>query len=455
MNVITTSKEDRHKYVGVKTFSPNLKEVENEGVEKNPLFPRLLEDTFQSFYQYDPELQQKVDPSVEPHREFLNQIMQTKEYRRLHEMTARDEFMSAMSAMRFAPNFISDVPEEEQEKQKDNWGKSMLNGVQDEDGEPGEGFAEYGIDWDQIRQNAREHLKEVEAEVGELKQCMAACGSLHYDCPLEQLPFEQAQELVQQIRGNPKFKTVLELAGRLKTVAINKRRHRSDKARTEITGVTVGDDVCRQLPNELFAMTHPVLNRDWTRRFTERSISQYDLIGTDKQGRGPIVVCIDESGSMGYPPAKYTPEVYAKSILYPLGMTCLDEKRDLAVVLFTGIVEAHYSQVQNNPELLKQICMNFYCGSSTKFDPPMAQALEYVESARYADADILFITDGLSAFSPEMIKRVKKAKEEKGLSIYAAIIGTGAGQFSQIADAVWDYFDINDDDSFTDKMFKL
>ena len=62
--------------------------------------------------------------------------------------------------------------------------------------------------------------------------------------------------------------------------------------------VGVGAELSRLLPHELLALRHPILRRDFTRRFVEAELLQYALRAVEEKGKGPMIVCLDGSSSM-------------------------------------------------------------------------------------------------------------------------------------------------------------
>ncbi|HEU0173564.1 MAG TPA: hypothetical protein VFV58_04825 [Blastocatellia bacterium] len=68
----------------------------------------------------------------------------------------------------------------------------------------------------------------------------------------------------------------------------------------------------------------------------ERDLMQCDLIGHEPQGQGPIIIAIDESGSMTADYGGMTCEVWRKAVTLALLSIVRLQKRDLAVIHFSG-----------------------------------------------------------------------------------------------------------------------
>jgi uncharacterized protein with von Willebrand factor type A (vWA) domain len=78
-------------------------------------------------------------------------------------------------------------------------------------------------------------------------------------------------------------------------------------------------------------LRHPVLCREFKRRFVEGQLLEYAVRGEDKAGRGPMVVCIDGSGSMAG--AK---ELWAKAVTLALADIARLERRQCRAIIFSG-----------------------------------------------------------------------------------------------------------------------
>ena len=48
----------------------------------------------------------------------------------------------------------------------------------------------------------------------------------------------------------------------------------------------------------MLSLHHPVLRKDFYRRFLDQELIQYSLRGVEEKGKGPMIVCLDGSSSM-------------------------------------------------------------------------------------------------------------------------------------------------------------
>lgn len=449
MNVLKLKQHEKERYEKLKKKSDNLRLSEQSGEMETPTFPELLEDTFHSLYNRKVEFEDDVDKAFEPNKQFLKETFKTREFKELHELTQRDEFFSAMAAMGLAERFNRIIPENEKEKISDN--KKAQEIMKQTAGTSGVIFENYNIDWDKVRQEVRESLKQVEEEVAECEALLSTCGSLDHSFPQKEISFDKASELVTRIKGSYKLKHIMELGGRFKNIALNKRMSRTDKMHTEISDIEIGNNISRLTPLEMVMCGDSDYEDYWDRRYMEGQLQQWKLDGIEKLGKGPIIILDDESYSM-----KGNRERFVKAMMYPMAYIAKEDNRNLAVVRFGDRVYDWFTEVQEKPELLMQLCEEFLASMGTNFDDPMWRALEIIKKEKYTDADIFYLTDGVAGFTDKMRELIIQRKEELGFNVYAVIIGCSEGKqaFDGIADGLWTNFDfMRDGDDFFDTAF--
>jgi hypothetical protein len=89
------------------------------------------------------------------------------------------------------------------------------------------------------------------------------------------------------------------------------------------------------LPHELLALRHPVLRRDFARRFLDAELLQYTLRAVEEKGRGPMIVCIDGSSSMAG-----DKEIWSKAVSLTLLDIAQRVNAEQAVPLSMGYLNA-------------------------------------------------------------------------------------------------------------------
>jgi len=124
---------------------------------------------------------------------------------------------------------------------------------------------------------------------------------------------------------------IAQLAGRMLAVLSGVRARRVPHVPEEVCGVTVGADFAALLPLEYARLGHPATSTELMLRVSQRQAQQVERRGTDRQGKGPLVVAVDESGSM-----KPTDRIiWAKAALTALVMLAWRDKRQCVAVHFS------------------------------------------------------------------------------------------------------------------------
>jgi uncharacterized protein with von Willebrand factor type A (vWA) domain len=158
-----------------------------------------------------------------------------------------------------------------------------------------------------------------------------------------------------------------------------------------------------------------------------------------KLGQGPIIVCIDESGSMGGNKIQT-----AKAIALSMGWIARYQKRWIVFVSFSGGTEGVLYTFPPNKtwddDMLCEWLLHFY-GGGTDLDVPLdtlptkywPQLLE--QGLPKGKTDVIFITDAIVHAPDKMIEKFNKWKKDENVRAISLIIGTGnAGDMAKVSD---------------------
>lgn len=235
--------------------------------------------------------------------------------------------------------------------------------------------------------------------------------------------------LAEKLRGNEKLRRLAQLAGAFRRDAMAARRRRIRRSPAEIHRIGRGADISRLLASELFGYTDPRRRLDFLRRFVENDLAQYDIIGSDRGGRGPLVICVDGSGSMSG-----ARELWAKAVALALLEIARRQNRKAEAVVFSGR-EAPLSRfplLAGGPASrggrrrvdLPRVLDFAACfpGGGTDFEKPLAASLELLENAGLKGADIVFITDGEAKVSDAFAIELARQKRRLDFALYAVLV---------------------------------
>jgi len=217
-----------------------------------------------------------------------------------------------------------------------------------------------------------------------------------------------------------------------------KRAKKISRESTETAEIELGNDLSRVLPQELAGLGgDPVRRRDFFRRYMEGKLLQYRLDCKHPEGHGPIVICIDESGSMSG-----SRNMWAKAVALAMLMLAAKEKRAFALIHFGSKSELkvdYYQEPRNTKpsDILRALA--FFFGGGTDFERPLQEAEKILAHSPYRKGDVIFITDGECYVGPSFLRRFAEAKQEKQFSVFALLLQQHGGERSvkQFADRVY------------------
>lgn len=261
----------------------------------------------------------------------------------------------------------------------------------------------------------------------------------------QRMDARERMRLGEQLARSEKLRKLAALVGAFRQQLRAARKRRVPRRGIEPYAVSQGNDTARLLASELAALRHPLRRRDAHRRFLERQLLQYGLRGDDDRGRGPMVVCLDGSGSM-----QGAKELWSKAVT----LTLLDEarrrRRPFRVIGFSAhpeplfvrdLVTARPGSDGRRPvatEALVEFAEHFP-GGGTEFRPPLEKALSTLAEARYRRGDIVFITDGEAQLGAAFVEHLKAEKKRLGFELHAILVDVGSVRDEavlQVADRV-------------------
>lgn len=227
-------------------------------------------------------------------------------------------------------------------------------------------------------------------------------------------------------------------------------------------GVERSGDIARMLPSEAILFMRPTLRLLWHAKRAERALATYrvrgvqqerliaDDTGADardaerlkkKQDRGPIIVCLDTSGSM-----QGTPETVAKAVTLEAVRIATAEKRECFLYAFSGptqVAEFDLSVKRGGVQaLLEFLGCSFHGG--TDVAEPIARALKRVESAKWSRADAIIVSDGEFPVPSATSAAVASARNSLHLRVHGLLIGAGhSAAMTSLCDPVHIFKDWN------------
>lgn len=219
------------------------------------------------------------------------------------------------------------------------------------------------------------------------------------------------------------------------------RRVRVPDLPGETRGVQRSGRIARMLPAEAMLLGHPRLRLVWHARRAERTLLAYeddDHLREDclrpaavlrpsqrpaperRLERGPMLVCVDTSGSM-----QGGAEAVAKAVVLEAVRCAHAQRRACRVYAFGGPDEVVEMELGVDAEgvgrLARFLGQGF--GGGTDICGPLERAIARLDEAGWALADLLIASDGEFGATPALAARVEAARRERGLRVQGILIG--------------------------------
>jgi uncharacterized protein with von Willebrand factor type A (vWA) domain len=208
----------------------------------------------------------------------------------------------------------------------------------------------------------------------------------------------------------------------------------------ELTGIRFAASVERMLAAEAVLRSHPVGRRLWRARHAEGRLlahdteavlidwradphaprrEQADLPPGAPLERGPIVLCLDTSGSM-----RGAPENIGKAVVIAALKLARVARRGCRLVAFGGpgeTIERDLAGPGGLAALLELMGQAFDGG--TDIQTPIERAIELVHENAWQSADIVVVSDGEFGCVPATLARLDEARHELGVAVHGVLVG--------------------------------
>lgn len=242
-------------------------------------------------------------------------------------------------------------------------------------------------------------------------------------------------QLAQAIKNDPQLKKVLKLAGNMKSIAIRKRKLKSENT-TLKQDVETGNNIERLLPSELLLYSNPATKQVFLKKFSEGECLQYSTRAKEKLGEGPMVCCVDVSGSMKKPvcggDATKRAE-WAKAVAYALWSVAQRQHRRFYLIEFDDVIIDNYEV--EKPQLSRLLEVKHL--GWTNFFAPLYMAFSIIrKNGNFKKADVVMITDGDARLGEVQLKTINEWKRAYKTHIYSIQLGTRRDTLEPFSDKV-------------------
>jgi uncharacterized protein with von Willebrand factor type A (vWA) domain len=221
---------------------------------------------------------------------------------------------------------------------------------------------------------------------------------------------------------------------------MRERETRLPDAPGELKGIRHSDRLERMLGSEAMQIRHPVLHKLWRARLAESRLLTYESEAVllervpDPDGvrrrdaapapealeRGPMILCIDTSGSM-----KGGPENIAKAVVLEALRTAQREGRRCRLMAFGGPDELIERELDLSHAGLHGVLelMGQAFDGGTDVQTPIERAIAQVHTQGWRSADLLIVSDGEFGCTGATLAGLDTARAELGLRVQGILVG--------------------------------
>jgi uncharacterized protein with von Willebrand factor type A (vWA) domain len=455
---------------------PPFKRARAEAARQYAPGKTLADDIFNALWDPMPQEREITDQSCARNVPAIHAMLQTREYEQLHALTELDPFGAAIGAAGLTADLVAEIlRQKEQEPPGAQPGQDQPQQPQDQHGQggglpgggaqsqqsqqgqqqpgqgPGQGRQPQGGQSQQgqpgsqgqqpqqpspaegaaLRSAARQAAARATQRVQEARAALEAFGGEdggngwgngQSGVSAEGGDMKERARLAIKVSQDPRLQSIAKIAGRMKLIAARVQRSKADYEPSELVGVTRGADVSWVLSSELGLLADDDTELLFLARYVERSLIQYEIEGNAPKGKGPIIVWVDESGSMrGYE------SDWAAAVAMTLRRIAAKQRRDFIWGHFAygraNILVDEYPRGQGTPNQVMRAALHFWDGGDTSYVEWMHESIRLIGGARYDKADVITITDGICGLPDETLLDWHQAKKERGFRSYTVMIG--------------------------------
>ena len=219
-------------------------------------------------------------------------------------------------------------------------------------------------------------------------------------------------------------------------IVIKTEWHPKPAYRGEIDGLRYSNDISSVLPNELALLKNPAAKKLFQLKFAQKQLLSFkyqndmedlkeetvqeETSVEKKEPKGPIIICVDTSGSM-----HGTPENIAKTITFALSKIAIEEERKCYLISFSTSIETlDLTDFSANPidRLVQFLRMSFHGG--TDATPALKHAVKMLSENEWKNADVLMISDFVMQTLDNDIKTKIESAQEDNTNFHSLVIGT-------------------------------
>ena len=201
-------------------------------------------------------------------------------------------------------------------------------------------------------------------------------------------------------------------------------------SKDEIVGIYFSKDIENIVPEELSLLCDKDFEKLFKLKYIENRLMCFDkdsYIFDEKEkqkikagyidGKGPVIICIDTSGSM-----KGINEYIAKATMLKIVMQALSENRNIYLINFSVEIYSYkFSKYDGINELINFLKLSYHGGSDIY--KALNEANKIMNTDDFRNADVLVLSDFMMEDMPYNLIELCEKQKSKGNKFFAVSIG--------------------------------
>lgn len=272
-------------------------------------------------------------------------------------------------------------------------------------------------------------------------------GELQYDATPTNM------ELVHKLKLNRSIQHILEKAGRVREFAKFKQQTKAAQLQTELSSIMQSNDISRLLPVELINLS--LSSSLFFKKYFEKQLLTYELLGKESKDKGPVIVLIDKSGSM-----KGNRFDTAKAIALAMMDIAISQNRFGYVIFFDyGIRNQFAFEPNKKDEINIMNLLSMDASGGTNISEAVKKGMDLIKGNKYNEADLIIISDGdIEDLKDDQLCKYKNCKKEKDFHTYSILVVEDSSSYTilrKISNEIWMSADIENIHKFSEGVFEI
>lgn len=375
----------------------------------------LMSDCHTAMFEPAPVLAD--NPADKQRSKWFRDLLESEDYASLHATTELDDTLSELAAKRIAEKYVAWRSKHDDERDDKRDDKRVNSD-----------------DVDRMR-SVHEALESASEDCDEVKSVYYGMGEGVNS--IDSVKLDRIMDSYDKIASNGSLRRIFDIAGRLRRFARAAQQSKTKHGYDDMVGVHLDGNPAHLVSAELSKLDIEGLDLDLLRRIATRQAVCRQYEGVQPEGQGPVVVVVDESGSM-----RGSKVDSAKGLALTMGWVAMHQKRWITFIGYSGGYTGNlltFKPGRWDQEKLLEWLVHFYDNGSD-LDLPIYELPNVYWpklQAPKGKTDVVFITDAECNINSKMRSSFLAWKAAEKVHCYGITIGRNVGQLELICDQTW------------------